>query len=176
MVKKYRSMGAEVLYSQDAITMVSRPDIEYFKRLSSKNSRKRIRLCTHDDIDDRLHEMFIIHEKDIYVRPHKHIGKTESTHIIEGQVDVVIFDDYGHVERVICMGDYTSGKIFYYRMAIPVFHTLIIRSKFLVFHETTNGPFNRSETVFATWSPEDGDMDSVSKFTKDLHEKIKLIK
>lgn len=174
MNEKYRPMSPEVLYSDDAITTTDRSEIELFKQLSSRNLRKRIRLCTHGSQDDRLHEMLIVHERSTYVRPHKHPGKTESTHIIEGVVDVVVFGDDGQIERVISMGDYASGRNFYYRMAIPVFHSLIIRSDVLVFHETTNGPFNRMDTVFAPWAPEDGDVNSVNAFMADLDRKLKL--
>lgn len=174
MNEKYIFQNPEVLYSKVAITATDRSDIDLFKQLSSHNPRKRIRLCAHDSPDDRLHEMLIVHERSAYVRPHKHLGKTESTHIIEGLVDVVVFDDDGRIERVICMGDYTSGRIFYYRMAIPAFHTLIIRSDVLVFHETTNGPFDRGDTIFAPWAPEDGDVNSVNIFMADLDAKVRL--
>lgn len=173
MNEKYLPMNPEVLYSKSAIVAVDQSEIEYFKQLSSLNPRKRVRLCTHASSEDRLHEMLIVHERSAYVRPHKHSGKTESTHIIEGVVDVVMFDDEGRIERVISMGDYASGKIFYYRMAIPVFHTLIIRSDILVFHETTNGPFDRRDTVFAPWAPEDGDVNSVSNFMANLNDKVR---
>jgi cupin fold WbuC family metalloprotein len=119
--------------------------------------------------------MLIVHERGAYVRPHKHTGKTESAHIIEGLVDVVMFDDSGRIESVIRMGDYASGRIFYYRMAIPVFHTLIIRSDVLVFHETTNGPFDRGDAVFAPWAPEDSDVNFVNTFMADLDDKVRLM-
>ena len=168
MAEKYRSLNPEVLYSKIPITTTDRSEIDLFKQLSSRNPRKRIRLCAHGSPDDRLHEMLIVHERSAYVRPHKHPGKTESTHIIEGLVDVVVFDDDGQIERVIHMGDYASGRTFYYRMAIPVFHTLIIRSDVLVFHETTNGPFDRSDTVFAPWAPAESDIAASNEFLKKL--------
>jgi cupin fold WbuC family metalloprotein len=173
--ERYRTLNPEVLYSEAAITTTDRSDIDLFKQLSSRNPRRRVRLCAHDSPDDRLHEMLIVHERSAYVRPHKHPGKTESTHIIEGLVDVVIFDDNGRIERVISMGDYASGRKFYYRMAIPVFHTLIIRSDILVFHETTNGPFDRGDTVFAPWAPEDSEVHSVSLFMADLDDRVRLM-
>lgn len=173
MVETFRAMNSEVLYSEVPITTVDRSDIELFKQLSSCNLRKRIRLCAHASPEERLHEMLIVHERSAYVRPHKHPGKTESTHIIEGLVDVVIFDEDGRIERVIRMGDYASGGIFFYRMAKPVFHTLIIRSDILVFHETTSGPFDRSDTVFASWAPEDKDEHSVSIFMAQLDDKVR---
>ena len=116
MKKTYQPQNAEVLYSKDVLTTADHLDIEHFKQLSLHNPRKRVRLCTHLNQDDLLHEMLIVLEKSTYVRPHKHPGKSESTHIIEGLVDVVLFDDDGQIERVISMGDYASGKTFYYRM------------------------------------------------------------
>lgn len=174
MFEKYLSLNPEVLYSKDGLTTIDRSDIDLFKQLSSRNPRKRIRLCAHHSPDDRLHEMLIVHERGAYVRPHRHPGKTESTHIIEGLVDVVVFDDSGQIESVIHMGDYASGRTFYYRMAVPVFHTLIIRSSVLVFHETTNGPFDRRDTVFAPWAPEDSDVALVSEFIADLDHRLTL--
>ena len=172
MVKQYRSLSLEVLYPEALITTTDRSDIDLFKQMSSRNPRKRIRLCAHSSPDESLHEMLIVHERSAYVRPHKHPGKSESTHIIEGLVDVVMFDDEGRVEGIIRMGDYASGRSFYYRMAVPVFHTLIIRSDVLVFHETTNGPFDRRDTVFAPWAPDDDDIDSVSTFMAELSDRV----
>jgi cupin fold WbuC family metalloprotein len=174
-INKYRQQNAEVLYSKDSLTTTDQSDINHFKQLSSHNPRKRIRLCAHLSQDDLLHEMLIVHEKNAYVRPHKHPGKNESTHIIEGLVDVVLFDDEGRIERVISMGDYASGKTFYYRMATPVYHTLLIRSEVLVFHETTNGPFDQSATIFAPWAPEDDGANSIATFMSDLDRRASLI-
>lgn len=174
MKQIYFEQNSEVMYSKDVLTTLDQSNIQYFKVLSAKNSRKRVRLCAHPNQCDQLHEMFIVHEKSTYVRPHKHLGKSEATHIIEGLVDFVLFDDHGQIERVISMGDYASGKPFYYRMATPIFHTLIIRSEFLVFHETTNGPFNRSDTIFAPWAPNDVEVNSILSFMSDLDKRISL--
>jgi cupin fold WbuC family metalloprotein len=173
--EKYRITHPEVLYSEESITTANLSDIDYLKQLSSRNARKRIRLCAHGGTDDRLHEMLIVHERGAYVRPHKHPGKSESTHIIEGLVDVVTFDDKGGVQSIIHMGDYASGRTFYYRMAFPMFHTLIIRSDVLVFHEITNGPFDRRDTVFAPWAPDDNDMQSIKIFMAALSDKVALM-
>ena len=169
----YRYQNPEVLYSKGSIAKVKQSDIDNFKQLASRNPRRRVRLCAHGNSNDSLHEMLIVHERSAYVRPHKHPGKTESTHIIEGVVDIVVFDDNGQIERVIHMGSYDSGRIFYCRMAVPAFHTLIIRSDVLVFHETTNGPFDRKDTVFAPWAPEDGDLSFVSTYMDDLENRVR---
>lgn len=151
-----RPFNDEVFYAADPVVQVGRTDISELIQRAEQVARKRTRICTHRDVADKLHEMLIVHTRDTYVRPHKHLGKSESFHLIEGAADVVVFDDQGSIADVIIMGDYSSGKTFYYRMADPLYHTLLIRSKVIVFHEATNGPFERSDTLFAPWAPEDG--------------------
>lgn len=165
---RVKQLNEEVLFADDRIVKVGRRDIEFLKERARCNQRKRIRLCAHKDIDNRLHEMLIVHTKDTYVRPHKHLNKSESFHIIEGLVDVVVFDEVGDIIEVVQMGDYSSERKFYYRVSDSYYHSLFITSDFLVFHETTNGPFRRSDTVFAPWAPEEGDSVAVKGFMEQL--------
>ena len=156
-----KKINEEVLVARDRIVKVGHSDIEYLKKSSQGNVRKRIRLCAHESVEDHLHEMFIVHVKGTYVRPHKHLNKIESLHIIEGIVDTVIFDNEGNIIEVIEMGDYSSGKRFYQRITDSCCHTMLINSEFLVFHEVTTGPFKRSDTVFPQWAPDENDSSAV---------------
>jgi cupin fold WbuC family metalloprotein len=171
-VMRAKAESAEVRYAADAVVLVDAADVARLKQEAAENARKRIRLCAHHGVDDRLHEMLIVHTNDTYVRPHKHLGKSESFHVIEGEVDVVLFDDEGGVTDFIPMGAFASGRPFFYRIAEPRFHTLLIRSDVLVFHETTGGPFRRDDTVFAPWAPEDGDAAAVTRFLADLDSRV----
>ena len=172
LIGSLRQESAEVLYSNRGIGDVSKADIEELKTLAAANPRKRVRLCAHRHTGDALHEMLIVHERSAYVRPHKHPGKSESAHVIEGEVDVVVFSDDGEIVKILECGEVNSGRTFYYRMAEPAFHSLIIRSPVLVFHETTNGPFRRADTVFADWSPAEADSEGVGSFLRDLRVKV----
>jgi cupin fold WbuC family metalloprotein len=167
-----RVESAEVLYAPEGLVTLDADAVVQLKRDAARNPRRRIRLCAHTGVDDRLHEMLIVHERECYVRPHKHLGKSESFHVIEGEVDVVIFDDAGGVADVIPMGAYASGRPFFYRLAEPTFHTLLIRSPVLVFHETTSGPFRREETVFAPWAPDDSKPDDVQRYLTGLNDRV----
>jgi hypothetical protein len=51
------------------------------------------------------------------------------------------------------MGDSTTKKPFYHRLNKPIYHMLIIKTDFLVFHEITEGPFIKSNTIFPEWAP-----------------------
>ena len=163
-----KPLNKEVYVADEPIVKVGRGDIEFLKGRVNESERKRVRLCAHKDVDDTLHEMFIVLAKGTYIRPHKHVNKAESLHVIEGSADVVFFDGEGNITDVIPIGDYSSGSRFYYRVAEPAYHTLLVRSDVLVFHETTQGPFVRSETVFAPWTAEEGDERAVKEFTEWL--------
>src|SRR5262249_53494228 len=89
------------------------------------------------------------------IRPHRHSGKTESYHMIFGELDIVLFDDDGQPTRIINMGDFASGKTLVYRLSRPIWHSVIIRSEYAAIHEVTNGPFRVEESEFAPWSPEE---------------------
>ena len=170
--RKYRFQNAEVIYSDLEIVTASSADIKHLEALSSVNPRNRVRLCAHNSPENTLHEMLIIHERSAYVRPHKHPGKSESMHVISGRVDLVVFDDAGEVTQVIEMGDYASGFVFYDRVEKPVFHTLIIRSDVLVFHETTNGPFQLGATDFPSWAPDGSDAAAAERYIRELDQRI----
>jgi cupin fold WbuC family metalloprotein len=160
----------EVLYAADEVVTVSREQVDELVTASRTTPRERIRLCTHRDTADPVHEMLIVHAAGTYVRPHKHVDKAESFHVIEGRVDVVLFDEQGALKDVIRMGDYATGLPFYYRIDQPIFHTLLIRSGVLVFHETTSGPFRREQTVFASWAPEETSLE-VAGFIASVDER-----
>jgi cupin fold WbuC family metalloprotein len=172
---RYREESREVFYSAGTESTVDHFDIAQLKKIANKNTRQRVRLCAHATTSDLLHEMVIVHNFGEYVRPHKHINKSESLHIIEGLVDLIMFTDDGSISQCLRLGEYASARPFYFRMAAPIFHMLIIRSETLVFHETTNGPFDRSQTLFAPWSPREVDKIQVECFIAEVEQKIKLI-
>ena len=151
----FRELNEEVLVSKTPISAVTRADIEALKARALQNARRRIRLCAHQSVEDKVHEMLIVHTKNTYVRPHRHLGKSESFHIIEGELDVVMFREDGSVETVIEMGEINTNKRFYFRLSDSLYHTVVIRSDIAVFHETTNGPFHKIDTVFAPWSSQE---------------------
>lgn len=152
----FRRVNDEVFYTDDPLTRITANDIAFLKSEAAKTPRRRARVCAHPDVEDRLHEMLIVHAVGNYVQPHKHIGKSESFHIIEGRLRVILFDDEGTKTGDVEMGDLSSGRAFYYRLSEDRFHTVVPETDWVVFHEVTNGPFERSETVFATWAPGDG--------------------
>ena len=163
-----RAQNPEVYYSDDAIVTADDATIAELKRIAGQNPRLRSRLCTHPDPSSGLHEMLIVHHRQAYVRPHRHSGKPESFHLIEGTAHVVIFDDAGQISDVLDMAPYGQRKLCYYRMPDEVFHTILITSEWLVFHETTAGPFDPSRTAFPDWAPDGSDAAAAGRYMTRL--------
>jgi cupin fold WbuC family metalloprotein len=148
-----RKINDEVFIAEDAIVRLGDAEIGFLKKQARISPRKRARICAHKTNDDALHEMVIVISADSYIHPHRHVGKSESFHIVEGEVDVAVFDDDGKLAEVIQLGAPASGRCFYYRLSESAFHTLLIRSDYLIVHEVTNGPFDRDRTVLASFAP-----------------------
>ncbi len=150
-----RAANKDVFVAAGDVVQVNAIDLAKVIQQALESPRKRARLCIHPAPTEPVHEMLICLAEGTYVRPHRHTGKSESFHIIEGDLRVVLFHDDGRVKDIIPMGPYHTAKTFYYRLMEPVFHTVIVTSPFVLFHETTNGPFDPADTEFAAWAPEE---------------------
>jgi len=163
---EFRKVSDEVLYPSEQLVKLNADNLAFLKTEAVKNLRKRSRICTHQSKEDKIHEMFIVLTKESYIRPHKHINKSESFYLIEGEVDVIFLDDEGQIIKKVEMGPVHSGKTFYYRLTDPFYHTFYIKSEVICFHEVTQGPFNREDTVFPAWAPDGSDQNEVDEYMK----------
>jgi cupin fold WbuC family metalloprotein len=156
-----RQESPEVLYPVEDIVSCNEADWSQLKALAMANHRQRIRLCMHRNPEDSLQEMLIVHTKDTYVRPHKHEGRVESFSVLEGIVDVILFEEDGAVQQVVRMGPPSSGERYFLRMNRPIYHSLVIHTDFLIFHEATTGPFSQEQTVFPAWAKPGNDAEAL---------------
>tara|TARA_Y100000590_G_C15558122_1_gene953645 strand:+ start:537 stop:1052 length:516 start_codon:yes stop_codon:yes gene_type:complete len=163
-----RKENNEVLYSTENFVSLTGDDLSQMKEMAKSNDRNRIRICTHQSVDDDVHEMIIYHPKDSYVPPHMHIEKDESFHLISGEITLILFNENGKINKTLGMGDYKTGKSFYYRIPAGTYHTQIfIQDTF--FHEVTRGPFDKKDSIIADWAPDENE----SLLVKEYLNKIK---
>jgi cupin fold WbuC family metalloprotein len=168
----FKKVSEEVFVAEQPIVQVNQEQLDFLKIQASRSPKHRARLCAHKGGEDRLHEMLIVLTKKVYIRPHKHTNKSESFHVIDGRAIIIFFDESGAIEEVIQVGDSKSGHPFYFRNDDPRYHTQIITSEFLTFHETTNGPFNRADTIFAPWSPPETEPEAAAAYLKELRDAV----
>jgi cupin fold WbuC family metalloprotein len=135
------------------------------------SAKHRARICAHPDVSDAVHEMVICLLDKCYIRPHRH-RKAESLHVIEGTCDLILLDAGGNVSKVIDISSDLPEASRYVRLAPETFHTLLIRSEYFLFHETTRGPLDPADTVFGDWSPPEGSTECaayVRRLNEDVH-------
>ena len=90
-------------------------------------------------------------------------------------MDLVLFDDEGDLVKVVHLGDRSSGGHLYFRFTQISYHTVRVTSDLVVFHETTNGPFRKEETIEAPWSPQEGDREAVRRFMDALSQRVERL-
>ena len=157
-----------IFYSKKNIEFINYKHINFLKKNVKFVKNKRARICLHNNDKSKLQEMIIILAKDTYIRPHKHLNKSESLHVIEGSADAIFFDNKGNIIKKQRLGGKSKNTDFYYRISDSVFHTLKIRSKYFIFHESTQGPFIKNKTKYANWSPVENDTLNAKNFMKSI--------
>ena len=137
---------------------------EFLKGKAEIHESKKARICLHQNDSDKVNEMIICTYKGAYVRPHMHMEKSESYHVIEGTFSLILFDNSGKITKVI---DAIKNNII--KVPCALWHTMIVTSKYCIMHEVTNGPFDADNTIFADWSPcESEEKVVIDKYLKSL--------
>ena len=165
-----RETSPGIFYSDSATIAVGAGDLAFLLHEARKNDKHRARICAHPDVSDAVHEMVICLLDKCYIRPHLH-HKAESLHIIEGRCDLVLLAPDGQITRVVTLGT-RADETRFVRLAPQVFHTLIVRSEYIVIHETTRGPFRREDTVFADWAPSESEVEQARQYVTELDQSI----
>jgi len=146
----------EVIYTDRSLVLAGPEEVNLLKRKAATTPRRRCRLCAHPGPDAAQQEMLIVMHGESYVRPHRHFGKTETLTVLEGEAEALIFDEAGDIAQVLRMTPYGQGGRFFYRMPERVFHGLVFRTEWLVYLETTSGPFDPARSEGAPWAPAEG--------------------
>jgi cupin fold WbuC family metalloprotein len=166
-------INPEVFFVDGEIAALGMNDLDFLVDAATASPRHRARVCAHQDPEEVLHEMLVVMTRESYLIPEKHFVKVESYHIIQGQADVVIFDDAGEIVDVIEIGDAASGKRFFFRVRKSDFyHSLVIRTDLLVYHESATGPFRKADTFVAPWAPPEADEPSKLAFMSALERRV----
>ena len=146
------------------IIEINAAHLDQLKKAASQAPLRRSRICLHPDNNDKVHEMVIAFCRDSYIPPHRHTGKSESFHIIEGALQVIFFDDAGAVSSRLNMAPPGSKQTFFYRLNCNQYHTAVMLTDYVIIHETTTGPFIKDQSEFAPWAPAADDVNAVKAF------------
>ena len=162
-------LNSEVEFNQNDILIIDQVWLERMKENALRNDSGKYRICIHESEEENLHEMIIIHTSGAYVRPHKYKVNGESLQFIEGEGTTILFNEHGEIKEAFRVGDPSSRYPFFYHLKKNLFHMLLIKSEYLVFKETTRGPFIRNNLVLPDWAPDGKNIDEVTQY----HDKIR---
>lgn len=168
MLEGLLAKSDDVLVCTDEIVSLRNAALDELRAMTARSLKKRARICAHKDDAAGIQEMIIMINHASYICPHRHEGKSESFHLIEGSADIVVFDGDGEIERVI---PFSQNGAFFYRLDTARFHTVVVRSENIIFHEVTNGPFIRGATQYAPFAPAEGS-DAVRMYMTHLDGQI----
>jgi cupin fold WbuC family metalloprotein len=169
---RLREEAPGIFYTDDKLVTADQPIIAFLKQAAIRSPTRRARLCAHPSAEAAQHDMLIASHRDTYVAPHRHRDKSETLIVIEGSAQVLLFDDAGHPTRAFAIAAPSTAKAFFYRMPAGVFHSLLIASEFLIFVESTTGPFRRRDSENAPWAPRPEDVDEGRAFCRDVNAKL----
>lgn len=157
-------------YCKEGISCVDEGILNELKKIAVEEERS-VRICLHNSLEADLHNMLICQHINTYIRPHKHLSKSETYHIIEGEIALFIFNDEGEViERF----DMSPQKKVLCRIERNYYHTLIPITKHVIFHESRPGPFlKENDSFFPPWSISPDEKDKIAHFISTI---IKLKK
>jgi len=182
-----RGISTIVLDDSASVTQVAGPrSIAYFckrrpvrvddkligqlKECARKSGNRNVRLCLHESPDALFHNMLILEHKGNYYRPHKHLTKGESFHIIEGSMGVFTFDEKGDLLDSCLLGGEAN---LIYRVGVDMFHAVMPLSDVVIYHETKPGPFlGERDSIFSLWSPDPNDREKVAIFKNKLRNSL----
>lgn len=176
-MSKWKKINRELFYPRDKkeIIEISSIDLKKIKQIAHSNPTRKARYCAHKSVRSEIHEMIIFHEKGTYIRPHKHDKKSESYLLLNGEMDIILFNDIGKPIKLIQLGTINTNKTFFFRMPKPMYRTLIIK-KDSVFLEVKRGPFVKHHVKWAKWAPDFQDQEKVRLYKKKLNNYLKSFK
>lgn len=122
-------------------------------RQASQAERGRAHLNLHDSLDAPVQRLFIAMQPDTYIRPHRHPqpNKWEFFLLLEGEIDVLIFNDTGKIHQRIELSASQTRAV-----EIPpgTWHSYVSRTPGSLVLEVKEGPFIPTpEEDFAPWAP-----------------------
>lgn len=121
--------------------------INFLEKFYFKN-KKDIRICMHNSPSAKQHDMIILQQRKNFYRPHKHLKKGETYHIIKGAMVTLLFNKSGKVKKIFKL---KRNNIF--RTPTNTYHTMIPITKFVIYHESKNGPFlKKNDSIFPHWN------------------------
>jgi cupin fold WbuC family metalloprotein len=164
-LKDLNSKSLSIFLKKDTKALVDKHLLIELKKIAFE-TKKNIRINLHNQPNSQFHNMIIFQWKNTYIRPHKHIKKEETCHMIQGSQILYTFKNNRMLKEKNKV-DFKTNIIF--RIDKNIYYSAKILSKFVIFHESKLGPFlGKRDSIFPKWAPKHDEILKINKFFKNL--------
>lgn len=135
--------------------LISNALLDEMNAKAAASPRRRAHHNLHTSPSDPVQRFVVVGQSDTYIRPHRHMTKSELCTMVRGRFEVVVFDDEGTITARTVLGEGTSNIA--YELPAQTWHTLLLLTDGAAFVEVKEGPYDpASAAEFARWAPEEG--------------------
>ena len=129
--------------------------LEELTAKAAASERQRVHYNIHSGPADLVQRFIVVALRDSYFRPHRHGARAELALVLEGELDVVTFDDSGKLTARCAIGP--SAANLAYEAQPASWHTIVVKSASAAFLEIKQGPYDpATASQYADWAPAEG--------------------
>jgi cupin fold WbuC family metalloprotein len=127
-------------------------------RKAQASPRLRTNHNLHEGPQAAIQRLAVKLRRGTYIRPHRHPQRWELGLVLQGRMDLVLFDDSGALTERVTMTP-VQGTL---AMELPAgtWHSYVCVSDAATFFEVKEGPYDPALSEFAPWSPAEGAADA----------------
>ena len=141
-----------------SLRTISRGFLDDLAAKADASPRLRTNFNFHEGAESLVQRLVIQLRRGTYIRPHRHydLNKWEMTLVLTGEVDILIFDNHGHVTERIHLA--ANGETIALELLPETWHSYVPVTERAAFFEIKEGPYDPARiTQFADWAPAEGD-------------------
>lgn len=142
---------SNIFLNKDNFISINNDWLDKLENAARQSERQVARLLIHTSPNEAVQEMLIAFTNQCAITPNRAIKKSESLHVLRGEIALIFFNEDGMVKEKLVMAPLGSGKPFMYRLCSTPWHTMISLTPLAVVHEILQGPFMQPNEILPDW-------------------------
>ena len=147
---KLTKKNDRVFYANKNPFSITRQQLSLIKELAFFRGVDICRICLHINNKSDIHEMLMMHTQPSSTGPLKQDKTSISYHIIEGELEIKLYDNNGNEVKNYNLNSHSSSTISSHSLRLNAnqYRSIHSKSNYTLFLETASGPFKDSDTYW----------------------------